>query len=1127
MRRLKANSYESQASVTHGARLRRLCIEKLENRRMLATFTVTNFDDAGIGSLREAIEMANASAGEDSISFESSGTVLISSQLPTITDSLTIFGPNPQPSSNRMTISAGHGPDGVPGTGDGFRIFDIDNGSSSQIDVELRFFLITGGDLGTVEDGGGAIRNRENLALSSMTIFDNAVTGAGGGAIFSSGGSVNLHNTDVRNNVAANGPGGGIFSSQGEVRLRSSSVAENRTSGDLAPGGGIAMDRGALTIFQATVNDNSTSGSGSNGGGISVDGALLELEFGSVTGNATSGDDAHGGGIFSGGNLPTQTTVTITNSTLSENSAIAGYGGGLYNAGDNTTIKHVTIANNQAASGGGLASAGTAIAMTRVGHTIIAENGDHELAISNGETDSFESLGYNLIGSDRDFIGEAEAFITDETNLIGIDPEIGPLLNNGFSSKTHALDFDSPAVNAGEPNISDLPFPPSDQRLSRSRVFDGRIDIGAFEVNLDPIVVTNLNDDGPGSLRQAILDANDNGFRVEDAIVFAHNLTGTIHLESSLPKISNPLSIVGPGADRISIDGGGGSNPSEPDANGFRLLEIGFRSGSPEDVKISGLTFTGGDHNQNGGAIASFWDLTIHDSVITGNAGNLGGGVYQRNGSLTLLNSNVSQNAASQSGGGIVTFSLDDTLIQDSTVDGNTATTGGGIANFAGEISIANSTISGNSATITGGGIYNARDSFLTIRTATVSGNSSSYGAGLTNLEEARVLSSTIAANISNRSSRGIENNGSRLSLFNSIVEGEVTHFDMGSDLTGSNNLFGATSDNFPIVGTNNLFNLDPRLGPLEENGGLTKTHALLVGSPALDAGNISFQPGTFGVPIVNDQRGAGYARIADGDGSDGPRLDIGAFESQESLTVLPGDFDGDDAVSYADLTVWEDSYGNSVNADADNDGDSDGSDFLIWQRNLTEFRLLGDFDGDEDIDHQDLRIWESSYGISDLGDADGDGDSDGRDFLLWQSNLTAVLSVNAFESGNHSHSAYVAQAGNAGTSSTYQPGNYVRLDGNIIETAQDLSASGKADLVSTASLLFLESAERTNTLPSGNPDFVLSRLEDSPILIPGLFFERTLTSPRSMTTSSHSEDEETSISPEELLDSVFDHYWA
>jgi hypothetical protein len=126
---------------------------------------------------------------------------------------------------------------------------------------------------------------------------------------------------------------------------------------------------------------------------------------------------------------------------------------------------------------------------------------------------------------------------------------------------------------------------------------------------------------------------------------------------------------------------------------------------------------------------------------------------------------------------------------------------------------------------------------------------------------------------------------------------------------------------------------IDPLLGPLADNGGPTKTHALLPGSPAIDAGDPTSVGGANGVPLF-DQRGAPFARIAGG------RIDIGAYESQPAAGLFNADFDGD--------------------------GDIDGRDFLIWQRGYGRTEATpsdGDATVDGRVDRLDLAVWQGTYG--------------------------------------------------------------------------------------------------------------------------------------------------------------------
>ena len=123
----------------------------------------------------------------------------------------------------------------------------------------------------------------------------------------------------------------------------------------------------------------------------------------------------------------------------------------------------------------------------------------------------------------------------------------------------------------------------------------------------------------------------------------------------------------------------------------------------------------------------------------------------------------------------------------------------------------------------------------------------------------------------------------------------------------------------------------------MADNGGPTWTHALLAGSPAIDAGDSSLEAGN-DAPLY-DQRGEGFDRIRDGNGIDDAVIDIGAFEVQEFVAgpALPGDYNLDEVVDAADYTVWRDTLGQAVanhydGADGDGDGTVDPDDYQVWK---------------------------------------------------------------------------------------------------------------------------------------------------------------------------------------------------
>jgi hypothetical protein len=340
--------------------------------------------------------------------------------------------------------------------------------------------------------------------------------------------------------------------------------------------------------------------------------------------------------------------------------------------------------------------------------------------------------------------------------------------------------------------------------------------------------VSNLDDSGPGSLRQAVADAN--AAAGADAVQFQAGLSGAIVLSSGQISITDSVDVQGPGAADLAVTGLGDSGIFYL-YNGSALL----------NVTISGLTLSGGNATL-GGAIADWGENLILDSLtITGNiasvdveGGGDGGGLWASdpNGdgmSLTILNSTISGNIAGDDGGGIYLYHVGGgplaVRIQNSTVSGNYAAgNGGGVYLYdlySGSVSILNTTIAGNQAAGSGGGMFTLASPVF-VENSIVGDNTAAAGNDL-----------------------GTSGAGSFDASF-SLIEspGAASITDSGG----------------------NVFNQDPQLGPLADNGGPTKTHLPAVASPAIDTGDPAFTP-----PPANDQRG--LPRVADG------RLDMGAVE--------------------------------------------------------------------------------------------------------------------------------------------------------------------------------------------------------------------------------------------------------
>ena len=368
----------------------------------------------------------------------------------------------------------------------------------------------------------------------------------------------------------------------------------------------------------------------------------------------------------------------------------------------------------------------------------------------------------------------------------------------------------------------------------------------SFETKIacsNTLTVTNTNDSGAGSLRQALGDVC---------------VSGTIDFDASLSDATIRLATQLDAANAI-IDG---------------------------SSLASRLTISGDTDNDGTGdtRVFSASNVTLDSLIITkGNAGDYeGGGFY---GSGTIKNSIISDNHAGN-GGGIYTGNL--TLIN-SVLSGNSATGAGGGVHFvvstANNSTIANTTFSANSAAGNGGGIYFAGPLNVTVTNSSFSGNIAANGGGLyatritaTTGSLVNLVNDTFSANSASALGGGIfidADNSAALSYSNTIIANSTVGGDCyisgGTPSANLNNLVEDGSCSAALSG-------DPKLDALADNGGATPTLALLFGSPAFDAGDDATCAAS---PVNNlDQRGATRPQ--------GSHCDIGAFERNVYLLFLP-----------------------------------------------------------------------------------------------------------------------------------------------------------------------------------------------------------------------------------------------
>lgn len=384
-----------------------------------------------------------------------------------------------------------------------------------------------------------------------------------------------------------------------------------------------------------------------------------------------------------------------------------------------------------------------------------------------------------------------------------------------------------------------------------------------------------------------------------DSVVTGNDATGAVNsLGGGIGNASGNLTLT-----RVTVTG----NTAEVHGGGL------YSSGG--SVVISDSTFSGNSATLDGGGISVFnGTLQITDSTISGNvAGVDGGGLSADAATVTVTRTTVSGNTATEDGGGLNVISNGELRIFDSTISGNIASSGfgGGIRSFSSVLGVTRTTVSGNQTARSGGGIDN--DSGLAeITNSLIAANTASENGGGINAFEATtgLSNTTVSANTATLNGGGIQNSDqSSLTVVSSTLTGNVASTGFGggindlgiaslgntvvamnsgttdNELSGSFSTFGSNlireigfatgfsnGTSGDIVGSG-ASPVDAMLSPLQDNGGATLSHALLAGSPAIDAGNGN------GVASIDQ---TGQSRVLDGDADGDSVVDIGAVEYRD-----------------------------------------------------------------------------------------------------------------------------------------------------------------------------------------------------------------------------------------------------
>jgi hypothetical protein len=610
--------------------------------------------------------------------------------------------------------------------------------------------------------------------------------------------------------------------------------------------GGGAYINGPLMITSSTVRSNTADGSG---GGLHM-GSSLTMQSSTVSGNHAE----YGGGLYlmpgSGG------TAYIGNSTISGNHANSN-GGGVF-AKYPLEINDSTIAFNVAQqTGGGLFLKQNASLQS----TIIARN------TAGTGTGDIDGNGTNLSLSGTNNLIMTST-LTPPPGTLASDPMLSPLADNGGPTFTHALMSGSPAINAGYSSQF------YDQRAhGMTRVVGPSADIGAYEVQSggSTHTIANCADSGSGSLRDTVGRAQSG-----DTIDLRHLSCSLITLTTGALQVPfGNLDFVGPGAHALTIDGNNQDRVINHTGRGtLQISDLTFAHGY---YSIDGIYALGGCLRSNSTAHLS--GVTLASCKASGSTGARGGGVYAK--TLSMTRGTVTGNTIvgnSCSGGGI--FVHDDLDLRDSLITNNLVNSvcqfgsGGGITvPTPGSAYVGGSTIAMNQAS-EGGGLVLVGPAQIV--NSTISGNTAVHLGGVAVGARSLVANSTIVFNTSTVASPSGLDGFQQTFLQSSIIFGNTANgspYDLGMNaggaFVGANNLVGSSQVPTP-PGT---LHGDPLLGPLQDNGGLTPTHALPSNSPAIDTGNNV-------AGLAFDQRGEGFVRVAG-------TADIGAFERQPANDVI------------------------------------------------------------------------------------------------------------------------------------------------------------------------------------------------------------------------------------------------
>jgi predicted outer membrane repeat protein len=945
------------------------------------TFFVTNAEDAGPGSLRQAILDANASPGADVIIIQVNGTVFLEAPLPIVTEDVRIeadgytFAIDGVSQHRIFEVPVGvfldiYGLELVSGTGnlgDGGAVWN-----AGTLAVQDCTFLANFAEL------GGAIYNEGTVHLGPGTgiLQSNAVQGAGiynlgvlhvegtnfhgnvalleGGAIYNQG-TVTILGSEFRDGFGMDGAG--IFSLGGSVTVEGStfsSLEANHTGGAISTSGDLVLHGVSLVENQslqggaiyvgvdgiAEIEGTSLEQNNGETGGAVMNAGSLVITGSALTGNRAEG---HGGGVTNLG------TLVLDGTSLTGNTAV-GDGGGLHNGvAGHMTLVSVSAMENEARAGGALNNLGVVHADAS---TFDNNHADWGGAIQNSGTLELQAGQVHVNWSDAEGGG-----LYNTGSLLMIDVSVtgnhasdgGGMLNQGevelqgghFEHNVAFLDFAGAIFNLqqGQLLINGTTFAHNSVINGGGAIFSyGVMTIrqASFSANgakwggaiyywntqTAVIEATSFTNNYAGHWGGAIL--NSGNLELEDC-TFTDNqgidFSGALHnsgdvIGRGITFSGNTTNYGSGGAvenlmtasfeqsvfenNRAYTNGGAISSVRQESV--LTLSEVTLSQNEATDggavynsgsLHLDGVTLTNNKTSHYGGAIYNTGSLEALNSHFIENGGvdprtDQGGAVYNStDASVSFSNTYFEGNFAWYNGGAIASYGplvvTHSQFINNSALDmGGAIFQIGGIAslqdinfwgnetwNYAGTL-YTNSQMEiqrcliANSYSWFGGAIMSGGT--LGIENSTISNNMANEGSAILNYGTTSLSYSTIFGNsIDGNEVGGALHNYGSLSMANSIITGTAYGVNCFGDvaLNGPNLSDDDSCPGFAVG--------DPLLGSLQDNGGPTFTHALLWGSPALDAAS--------GECLPTDQRGALRPQ--------GLACDLGAYEAAQSLVGL------------------------------------------------------------------------------------------------------------------------------------------------------------------------------------------------------------------------------------------------